>query len=508
METILRPPQWPKELSHFVTWCLMWDPRSRPTSLEAMQHPYFVDAADPLRPKSSTSRILGKKHASIDGKAQRESTDGPATTSKPSWFRKSLVRDNPVTLPLPEQSTETAPVQRPPSPRPEPTKSRTEAYDTTHSSRFRPFASKRSTWTNGANAAPMPILPTIRPISPFRANVNAEAHNNAPKPQAHEPNAPANDVKPNKKIGRQLSVQSQNNHYADREAEQLLNGQRIPQSPSENRGFFAHLRKKARRFSGKPQGNIVISGEAGEGNKGAEPYQSQRSSMVVDSNIDAIVEKNSSEVDKALHAATYGATPLSPSPDALPAQHQLPSASTTNLTPQRHPSLSKCASTSALDAAPSVHASLAPISSRTRRALQKSTQPNSIYDTPDEEDELLHEALTSAQDMRKNMERRSRIEDEYYQKSLSRINTNTQSIQISPSNSATLNPYPTPSPSAKRNGMLFDQSIMDQPVSAIKLNEPRNKPAINHRWPTPPYEENEWAASAAASIFAASSAYQ
>ena len=509
METILRPPQWPKELSHFVTWCLMWDPRSRPTSVEAMQHPYFTDAVDPLRPKSSTSRILGKKHPSIDGKTQRESTDASAGISRPSWFRKSLVRDHPVPLPQLEQPTDPAPSRRPPSPRPEPVKANTEAVEVSHSSKFRPFASKRSTWTNGANtsnAAPMPILPTIRPISPFRAHVNAEAHNRAPVPQQPEALAPVAEVKPNKKIGRQLSIQSQNNHYADRDAEQALNGQRSPLSPSENRGFFAHLRKKARRFSGKPQGNITIPDDGTDGNPRADAYQSHRNSMAVDSNIDAIVEKEFSEVDKALHAAAYGAAPLSPSVEKLPSQ-QVSSASTTNLAPQRQSSLSKCASTSALDAVPGVHTSIAPISSRTRRALQKSTQPNHIYDTPDEEDELLQEALNSAQNMRKNMERRSRIEDESYQQTLSKINTNTQSIQLSPSHSATFNPYPTPSPSAKRNGVLFDQSIMDQPVSGLKLNESRNKPSISHRWPTPPYEENEWAASAAASIFAASSAY-
>ena len=59
METILRAPQWPAALSSFVTWCLMWDPKNRPTSAEAMKHEYFNAAIDPLRPKSSRSRLLG-----------------------------------------------------------------------------------------------------------------------------------------------------------------------------------------------------------------------------------------------------------------------------------------------------------------------------------------------------------------------------------------------------------------------------------------------------------------
>ena len=514
METILRPPQWQKEFSHFVTWCLMWDPRNRPTSVTAMQHPYFADAADPLRPKSSTSRVLNKKHMSVDGKSQRDSADVSATVSKPSWFRKSLVRESTGPGQSSEQPVEPSTNQLPQSPRQPPVHSKTEVQESSNSSRFRPFGNKRATWTNGttkSNAAPMPILPSIRPISPFRATVNAEAHNNAPVAVKPLPsNAPSTESKPNKKIGRQLSIQSQNNHYSDRQdAEQALNGQKNPQSPgSEQRGFFAHLRKRARRFSGKPNGNLLVGPEESEANSNRSPWQSNRNSMAVDSNLDTILKKDFNDVDKALQAAAYGAAPLSPSPETVPSYQAIPSASTVDLTPHRHPSLSKSASTSALDIPNPLNATGGPISSRTRRALQKSTHPNSMYDTPDEEDELLHEALYSAQNATKNMERRSRIEDEYYSKSLAKIDENVQTGQSGANASISLNPYPTPSPSAKRNGMLFDQTMMHEPVSSLKLAEARGKEPMSHRWPTPPYEENEWAASAAASIFAAGSIYQ
>ena len=491
----------------------MWDPRNRPTSVAAMQHPYFADAVDPLRPKSSTSRILNKKHMSIDGKSQRDSNDGATSVNKPSWFRKSLIRDSNVPAQSSEQPAEPAVAPMPQSPRHAPIHSKTDVtQDQSHSSRFRPFASKRATWTNGTtkpNAAPMPILPSIRPISPFRAAVNAEAHTNTPAAVRLPPAQPTSvESKPSKKIGRQLSIQSQNNHYSDRQdAEQAMNGQRNLQSPSsDQRGFFAHLRKRARRFSGKPHGPSPVAAEDVEGNAGPSPWQSSRNSMAVDSNMNTILNKDFSDVDKALQAAAYGTAPLSPAPETIASRQAIPSASTIDLTPQRHPSLSKSASTSALDSPSAVCASGGPISSRTRRALQKSTYPSQIYDTPDEEDELLHEALHSAQNATRNMERRNRVEDEYYQRSLAKLTNEAR--HPATQSPASLNPYPTPSPSAKRNGMLFDQSIMDAPVTSIKLNEARSKEPVSHRWPTPPYEENEWAASAAASIFAAGSIYQ
>ena len=516
METIIRPPQWPKALSEFVTWCLLWDPRNRPTSLEAMRHEYFVDAVDPLRPRSSASRVLAKKHMSIDGKPQREVAD-VSTSGKSSWFRKSLIRDHTprVQSPIAEQPAQSPSQQQSTSTRPAPVHARTDAGpEQAHTSKFRPFASKRATWTNGtapSNAAPMPILPSIRPISPFSANVNAQAQNNAANCGPSESVQPAVDGKPGRKIGRQLSVQSSSNHYADlhrQEAERALNGQRSPRSPTseQKEGFFSHLRKRARRFSGKPTMPTSPTPDELETKIGCSPWQSNRNSMIVDSNMDTILKKSMSDVDKALQSATYGAQPLSPAPEENLYQ-QTPCASTTGLTPHRHPSLSKSASTSALDSSSLVGGAGAPISTRTRRALHRSTQPSHMYDTPDEEDELLQEALNSAQMVKKNMDRRNRTEAEHHRKPVTKSAVTPQSVQSSTDTMAYPNPYPTPSPSAKRNGILFDQNIMAEPVTNLNLAKTRPKEDVQPRWPTPPYEENEWAASAAASIFAAGSIY-
>lgn len=515
METILRPPQWPVALSNFVTWCLMWDPRNRPTSAEAMKHEYFVDAEDPLRPTASTTRPPPKKHASIDGKSQRESSETPASSSRPSWFRKSIIRNSSPAVPIHPPQTQIASPLR--SPNQAKSVNATPAAEAPPTIKHRPFANKRATWTNGTgsnNAAPMPILPSIRPISPFSATVTAQAHSNANYPSAHATNAnPSIEAKTSKKIGRQLSVQSNGNHYTDyhrQEAERALNGQRGPMSPNseQKEGFFSHLRKRARRFSGKPQALTSPNTDDIEASAGCTPWHSNRNSIIIDSNMDSVLKKGFADVDKVLQSARSGPEPLSPSPE-VPSSHKHHHAPTHNGSPpERHPSLSKRVSSPSLDFSNSVGANGGPISSRTRRALHRSTHPSHIYDTPDEEDELLHEALNSAQNAAKGIDRRTELDEETYLKRLAQIDDNIrQPLHHSSNTGAPLNPYPTPSPSAKRNGMLFDQNIMAEPISPTNVIKEQRKQEINPRWPTPPYEENEWAASAAASIFAAGSLY-
>ena len=498
----------------------MWDPRNRPTSAEAMKHEYFADAVDPLRPISSTSRLVGKKHASVDGKSQRDSNDNPVNSSRPSWFRKSIIRNSSPAVPT------QPPQNQIPSPLRSPNQAKTvnvhPVAESTSTMKYRPFASKRATWANGmgsTNAAPMPILPSIRPISPLSDTVTAQAHNNASPPVAQTTNVNSStETKTSKKIGRQLSVQSNGSHYTDyhrQEAERALNGHRGPASPNgeQKEGFFSHLRKRARRFSGKPQAPTSPNIEDIEASAGCGPWHSNRSSMIIDSNMDTVLKKNFADVEKALQSARSPMEPLSPSPEAPSSyKHQHGVAHTESSLErslEREPSLSKSVSSPTLDTSSFIGGHGVPISSRTRRALHRSTHPSHIYDTPDEEDELLHEALSSAQNAAKGIDRRTKIEEENYLKRLAQIDNNTrQPLQTSTNSITPLNPYPTPSPSAKRNGILFDQSIMAESVSPSHMVKHQPKHDTNPRWPTPPYEENEWAASAAASIFAAGSMYQ
>ena len=513
MDTILRPPQWPVGLSNFVTWCLMWDPRNRPTSAEALNHEYFADAVDPLRPKSSTSRLLGRKHSTIDSKTQRTSNESPPLSSKSSWFRKSFAaKDNPPAAP--PHTTNPSKV----SPRPSPVHPTTIHTDVpsepSSMTKLRPFANKRATWTNGPasnNGAPMPILPSIRPISPFSATVTAQAHTVAANASsASVQHNPPSDGKSTKKIGRQLSVASHGNHYGDvarQEAERALNGQREVTSPNggSKESFFSHLRKRARRLSGRPAMPTSPTPDDIEANAGCGgPWQSNRSSMVVDPNtMDTVMKKNLSEVDKAIRSVRQSAEATSPPATVQPPYNVNQGYPTpvSSISLERHSSVSSQLSTGA-------GANNGAISSRTKRALQCSTHPSNRYETPDEEDELLQEALHGAQKAVRGIETWKGSQTATPPPAPGDKRNSQQPLHQPADQSRTPNPYPTPSPSAKGTDALFSPDSLKDPVSPLSMQRTRPKEnAYPKCAPTPPPEENEWAAAAAASIFAAGSLY-
>ncbi|ESZ96845.1 putative Sporulation protein kinase pit1 [Sclerotinia borealis F-4128] len=478
MDTILQTPQWPASLAKFVTWCLMWDPKSRPTSTQAMAHEFFTDAVDPLRPKSS-SRILGRKPSDLSYRSSKdfsETTPTSSATTKPSWFRKSLIgrNDNPSTAVV--QPKEKENVASKPSPVLAATISEIPVVKT------RQPAAKRSTWANGAtNAAPMPILPTIKPISPISDTATAQASSRTP---SYNDLYPGQIDKGSKKIGRQLSVASSTNHYAEihrQQAEMALNGNSGLVSPpsGHKESFFSHLRKRARRFSGR-QSQTPMSPKSMdlESQAGCGPWSSNRSSMVLDGaqpSSPAPPKVDSHEaLDKALRTVQQNLdSPQSTNSPPIPPSHQINPSSVLkrhHSVPYQQPPRSTA----------DIPRSVAPNPTRNRRSQIPGVQQ---YETPDEEDELLDEALTST---KKPMRRGNSVQTDH-RKPLRQSHSNTG-----------LNPYPTPSPSANGNSILFGQVITN--IS------PTPKPhGSNKQSSTPPsdYEENEWAASAAASIFAA-----
>ena len=478
MDTILQSPQWPASLSNFVTWCLMWDPKCRPTSTQALAHEFFTDAVDPLRPKSSASRMLGRKHSDLSYRSSKDVTEPSTTTSsKPSWFRKSLIgrSDSGNAAPQPIGKENIAP-------RPSPIHAST--TNDIPVTKTRPVPGKRSTWNNGpSSVAPMPILPTIKPISPMSDAVTAQASSRTPSySDAYSGTGQRNstmDDKAAKKIGRQLSVASSNNHYAEihrQQAEMALNGNTGLASPpnGQKESFFSHLRKRARRFSGR-QSQTPISPKSMdiEAQAGCGPWASNRSSMILDGNqLASPVQKVDTyeALDKALRNVQQNldAQPSAPMPPshvinptgALKRHHSLP-----HQQPRSVDNLRGAGS----------------ISGRTRRA-QAHGAPQ--YETPEEEDELLDEVLSSTQKAMKKMDRNSYQQD-------------TRQLRQSASSTAISNPYPTPSPSANGNTVLFGHGAAQVTPSKAM---PHNKQSS-----TPPYdqEENEWARAAAASIFAA-----
>lgn len=478
IESILQPPQWPLGLSNFVTWCLMWDPKNRPTSKQAMEHEFFADAVDPLRPKSS-SRLLGRKHSDLSFRS-KDGTDSPLH-SKPSWFRRSLIaRDSAPAVP---QHVE-------------------EVVNKQH----RPPANKRATWTHGTNnIAPMPILPSIKPISPLPNAVNAQgtqanaaatpqvpsSHKKMLEPKAIEQEQPQ-QVKPaddkHKKIGRQLSVNSHGNHYTDvhrLEAERALNGNGVTSGlvspPYQKESFFSHLRKRARRFSGR-HGLASPGGDDVEAQAANVPW-SNRSSMIVDS----IIPENQndfSDLDNLLQSVRYSLD--RPARENTNANGETRSNQSTLKRTHSVPRSSQSREDSTITAPKP--------SARNRKSI-----PQNFYDTPEEEDELLDEALRSANRAVRRLNQPKAAE---HQK---------QSIR-KPLTHLSANPAPqaaclTPSPSAKRNGVEFDANSTT-PTKPLNIQQRKQYEHAPPHWPTPPYEENEWASAAAASIYAAGNTYR
>ena len=514
METILQPPHWPLTLSSFVTSCLMWDPKARPTSAQALLHEYFFDAVDPLRPRSSTTRLLQRKQSLYEPKPPKQQIESPPASTRTSWFRKSLISRESAPA-VPQHCINTGTI----SPNPSPIHSNT-IPTITISPKIRPNANKRATWTNSrtpSTGAPMPILPSIRPISPLSNAVTAQARTSVIGESSGLSSnyTVARDEKITKKIGRQLSVASHGNHYADihrQDVERSLNGNGTgftSPTSAQKEGFLSHLRKRARRLSGRHQIPLSPKYDDVEASAGCAPWQSNRSSVAIEQNgvPDNLPKHDFAELDRALQNVRYSLDTSSESPHSVVGSQRSPLVNTVS-TPatKRVQSLAQLPSPRPLDEIPSPTTGPGPIASRTRRALQLSTHPAYRYETPDEEEELLDEALHNSQRAIRGMEGRSKTDLDVSRSFLSV--KDRPSLHHSLSSNAIANPYPTPSPSAKRNGMLFTQSLMDEPAAPLNIARSRPQEDYSTLWPTPPYEENEWAASAAASIFAAGSAYR
>ncbi|KAF2156068.1 kinase-like protein [Myriangium duriaei CBS 260.36] len=477
LSTILPSPQWPASLAEFVTWCLLWDPKARPTSSQALAHEYFSDAVDPLRPKSSSaSRLLGRRQGGV-----QDSPDSPhsLTTKTSSWFRRSLGGKETAIVPEP-------PAVQPLAVRPSPAAHiQTEISAVT--TKPKPALSKRPSWNNNnslSNAAPIPILPSIRPVSPLPDATVAQA-------------SKATDLseRPGKKLGRQLSVNSSNNHYADyhrQETEKALNGAIGVPSPvaAAKESFFSHLRKRARRFSGRNQ--IPASPSADDleidstGYNGVSP--SHRSSMIVDQTPEEADPNSPSkdsgfaELDTILNNVRYSIEGGKPLPE-LPSKQ-----------PQRIPSFNSIRRLGSLHKSTEQSTDSSIPVARTRRSVRHAHRPDKRYETPDEEDELLDEALTSADQIAKKMDRSARAE-------AARNRPALHTIASDPVPSS--GPYLTPSPSKENNSVTFGQLDGMSSSKPLDIKRTPQKPSLNPQWPTPPYEDSDWASTAAASILAA-----
>lgn len=232
----------------------------------------------------------------------------------------------------------------------------------------------------------------------------------------------------------------------------MLNGSGS-NTPTTKESFFSHLRKRARRLSGR---NQSATSDDVEANAGCIPW-SNRSSMAFDGpTSDPKQGSDLSELDKALQSVKYS----------------LDSSTLGNVPVQLHSGGDNTVKRQSMPQATSNTA--APISSRTRRAKQMSTHPVHRYETPEEEDELLDEVLHSASKAARRLAHSQ--------------STSADSLHAAhrQSERSLQHPYPTPSPTAK------DCATFGQHSTPSKLNVHKIDPAANRHWPTPPYEEAEY----------------
>jgi meiosis induction protein kinase IME2/SME1 len=367
-------------------------------------------------------------------------------------------------------------------------------------------ANKRATWTNGvlpAGGAPMPILPTIRPISPLSNAVTAQASSRIARQEDIGTEVAETVDEKSKKIGRQLSVNSHGNHYADlhrQETERSLNGGGPLMSPpsGQKESFFSLLRKRARRLSGR-HGLASPSGDDVEANAGA-PQWSNRSSMAVENVITESGNQNDfKDLDKALQSVRYSLERPQLTNDG--AQSHSNGHSNLSTLKRQH----STPQAPAAQSAENLLSSITPVSTRTRRALQMTTHPVHHYETPEEEDELLDEVLNSTHRAARKLDHHHKTDEQKQRVGLRHRDDNRLTLPFFSGHLATPDSYPTPSPSAKHDGLFFghETATPSQPLNITK-KRPEND-HINSLWPTPPYEENEWAAAATASIFATGS---
>jgi meiosis induction protein kinase IME2/SME1 len=327
-------------------------------------------------------------------------------------------------------------------------------------------------------------------VSPLSAEITAQA--SVRRAESEEKAA--------KKIGRQLSVASHGNHYAEvhrQEAERALNGQSGLSSPTSGHreGFFSHLRKRARRLSGRYQTPMSPNSEDIEANAGCAPWGtgSNRQSMIIDQPLAAAPSSNSdlSDLDKALKnvrcSLEGGAQPSNATKGARIAANPML---------KRHHSLNHGAENRSSEATGTQPHG--PISSRTRRAVQNKSNPSNRYETPNEEEELLSEVLASAHKAVKKLDKNAQVPAHQ-----------RKPAQQPQTNHAAAASYLTPSPSANRNGVGFGQAGFMTPTKPLEISKARTtKDEGPSKWPTPPYDENDWASSVSASLMATQSMYR
>jgi meiosis induction protein kinase IME2/SME1 len=148
-----------------------------------------------------------------------------------------------------------------------------------------------------------------------------------------------------------------------------------------------------------------------------------------------------------------------------------------------------------------------------RAAGRQQSQSNLQYETPDEEDELLDEALNSARHAAQKLHAPMSWQPSPVWRSASPMDPAlAPNMAVQPQQpqqpQQPMQPgqfhssYLTPAPSANRNSILHghtDYLFHTKPLDILKPKQAQEN--VPPKWPTPPYDESDWGSSVQASLF-------
>lgn len=516
IDEFLPAAEFPHELCHFITWCLAWDPQRRPTATQSLQHNYFVDAFDPLRPKSATSsRMLARKPHEVDAAVPLDASELAQTAGarSTSWFRRSLVvKESTTNMQQPYIQQQAQQQQQPQQQqqqitRPDPANMspvRVEPSVQIAVSKTRPPATKRATWAIGSSqyGAPMPFLPNIKPVSPIPNTVHAQAL------ESFSPNKADSAAT----LTRQLSMLSQSktnksdsHHYATERNLGTKDSRANLASPTQTKeGFLSHFKKRTRRWSGKPGMPTTPRDDDIEANgAGLATWHAPGQCMahnLQSAMIPPQINTDFGEIDNALRNIQYRMSPTKVSPIKT-LNHQ---ASTPMLRRQTSQLLNQGDQSQAM-VSPLRLGSAASSLRANQRAMQRPgffTQrrraPSNQVDNIANVDQALGSVAEAV--ARQDQQRRQYSPERHVSGVVRR--TSRPNLRASASTMGLRNgPYPTPSPSTRHESDGY--ADWSKPMD-IRTNQSRT----GHPFPTPPYDESAlaaryddpWAAAAAVAI--------
>jgi len=421
-----------------------------------------------------------------------------------SWFRRSLVvKDSTTNMQQQQQQqTQQQQITRPDPARMSPV--RAEPSVQIAVSKTRPLATKRATWSIGSSqyGAPMPFLPNIKPVSPIQNTVHAQALESFSSPNKEESAAT---------LTRQLSMLSQQktntSELHQNENERALRAKSSRPnlvSPTQTKeSFFSHIRKRTRRWSGKPgmpttpHGDDLEASAAGHATWHAPAQnhaQDLQAAMVPPSQTDF------GDIDNALRGIQCRMSPTKASPvrnlnhqASTPILHRQPS----RILNQEEQPQGMVSPLRLGSAASSLRAN--------QRAMQRPgffTQRRRAPSNQVETIATLDQALGSASAAMAHLDQQRRqYSPERYAPTVAR---RTSRPNLRPSASTIgmrSGPYPTPSPSTRHESDGYADWTKPMDIRA-------NTSQTGHPFPTPPYDESAlaaryedpWAAAAAVAI--------